>query len=512
MRRRAVPLLLSLCYASSAASLGLGELEVRSSLGQPLHATVSILEPESFGADCFRVLPSEGGPSAPLRAQLALERARDTATLHVRTRQAIAEPFVQFVLAFECGPNLRRDYVVLLDPPAAVEAPATVEAPESAGAGGLPAAPVIKPPEPPRRPLPGNARRLARATPALPAVPRTARAQPRQNDDQPRLVLSGRRMASQPGGEFALKLDTSLPDLNRTAERPLTETELSDENTALTRKLAHLESQLVQLQRRNAELEARRVAAPAAAPEPASGRRTWPLVLLGLAIVMSLAGLVAWLRQRSRARVEVALPAPFPEDWSLPPREQASDMVSPDLAADAVPDAPAPAQARPDTVARVPEFNKPLPEEMTEVKDDILDQAEVYMAHGHSDLAIHLLQEHLREAPTESPIPWLLLLDLLHRDGDLDGYAAAVRECRKHFNINLADHPAANQAEQGDGLEAYPHLLDRLTQMWQAPDVDAFFQDLIYDDRGGTRMGFAPAAYREILLLRAIAQDVRAAA
>ena len=43
--------------------------------------------------------------------------------------------------------------------------------------------------------------------------------------------------------------------------------------------------------------------------------------------------------------------------------------------------------------------------------------------------------------------------------------------------------------------------------MWTTPDVNAFFHDLVYDDRGGTRMGFEPGAYRDILLLRAIAQE-----
>jgi len=41
-----------------------------------------------------------------------------------------------------------------------------------------------------------------------------------------------------------------------------------------------------------------------------------------------------------------------------------------------------------------------------------------------------------------------------------------------------------------------------------SPNIDDFFKDLIYDHRGGNRMGFDPSAYRDILLLRAIAQDV----
>jgi hypothetical protein len=310
-------------------------------------------------------------------------------------------------------------------------------------------------------------------------------------------------MAGQRDAAFALKLDTNLLDLDR-PPAPLTETELSDENTALTRKLAHLEAQLVELQQRNAELETRRAVAPAAPAPAAPSKAKWPLALLGLGLLLALAALVAWLRRRGRPQPTVHT---LQDEWTAPPAMPAYEAERPAPAMPAAVQAPAPSPA-PVRMAVIPH---PAQKESTEVKDDILDQAEVYMAHGHSDLAVHLLQEHLREAPNESPVPWLLLLDLLHRDSDLAGYAAACAECRKHFNIALGDHPAANQAEFGEGLEAYPHLLDRLAEVWRAPDVDAFFNDLIYDHRGGTRMGFSPAAYREILLLRAIAQDVRAA-
>ena len=43
--------------------------------------------------------------------------------------------------------------------------------------------------------------------------------------------------------------------------------------------------------------------------------------------------------------------------------------------------------------------------------------------------------------------------------------------------------------------------------VWNTPDIDAFINELIYDDRGGTRMGFEPGAYRDILLLRDISKQ-----
>jgi hypothetical protein len=114
---------------------------------------------------------------------------------------------------------------------------------------------------------------------------------------------------------------------------------------------------------------------------------------------------------------------------------------------------------------------QPAMDENTEVSDGILDQAEVYMAHGHGELAIHLLQEHLREAPRESPVPWLLLLDLLLRAGDHAGFAAASAECSRYFNINLV----SQNTDSGNGLEAYPHLTreDVLAAMSYAADTIA---------------------------------------
>jgi hypothetical protein len=478
-----VCLLLSLCHAGAAAALGLGELDVRSRLGQPLHATVTILGAgAAAAADCFSLAPGNNSIAPPLRAQLSIEQTGEQTLLHIRTPQAVQDPIAQFVLVSDCEGRLQRDYVVLLDPPEPV-APAVI-----AAAAAPTAAPAVADSAPraamaqtrPRRAAP-RARSASRAPqPALP-VARAANA-----DTTPRLVLSGRpRTADAP---FALRLDTNLPDLARPRPVSLTATELSDENTALSRKLAHLEAQLLALQKRNTELEARRAAAPVAAPPTSGQPAQWPLYLLFTGLIAGAGILVVWLRRSRRPPPLILDDAPWTE-----------------TAAMAKPEAGVVAQPKPE-----PQWLEIAPstlQESTEIKDDILDQAEVYMAHGHGDLAMHLLQEHLREAPTESPVPWLLLLDLLHRSGDVEGYAAASAECRRHFNVNLTGHPISQDSEPSQGLEAYPHLLDRLVEEWNTPHIDDFFNDLIYDQRGGTRIGFEPDAYRDILLLRAIAHE-----
>ncbi len=499
--------LLGLCQAGSVTALGMGDIHVHSPLSRPLNVTVTLLGATAdTTADCFSLDTSADSIAPPLRAKLNLERIGDQTRLFIRTSYPVNDPVVQFVLVADCEVRLQREYVVLLDPPVATESPLDTNT-SAAGteAGPAPAAAPARPAPSrrsarPRQRTPQHAS-AASARPSSTATRNlaTPRRQAAPKKSVPRLVLSGKHeLASQNETPVALQLDTRLPDLTQAHAKKLTATEVSDENTALARKLAHLEAQLVALQRRNDALEAAQHAASAAttAPVPAAPTQPrWPLYLLAMAIVAGLTALAAWLLRRNQPSARPVLGADM--DWMPMGRsEKTLTELSADLPADLSSASP-----------RMPEIAPPQQTSGTEVKDDVLDQAEVFMAFGHGDLAIHLLQEHLRDAPTESPVPWLLLLDLLHREGDAAGYAAASAECRRYFNVNLTDHPISQDSEAGQGLEAYPHLLEQLVKIWNTPEIEAFFHDLIYDDRGGTRMGFEPGAYRDILLLRSIAQN-----
>jgi len=503
VKLKSVCLLLSLCHAGSTAALGLGEISVRSFLGQPLHATVALLDTApTTAADCFSLDASSGSIAPLLHAQLSIEQAGGQTLLHIRTTQPVHDPIAQFVLTSDCGARLQRDYVVLLDPPAQVETVSSGEVPpaiEQTAAAPF-TAPVAAPaPRASRHPhrikhAPAVAARPAAASPHQPAA-----SPPQAASAVPRLVLSGKhRISPAADTPLALRLDSNLPDLTQPRPEKLSATELSDENTALSRKLAHLEAQLVELQQRNAALDARRVATTVAPPPPKQPVR-WPLYLLAIGLLASGGGLAAWLRRRGGNPHPVTRPGgePWTHPDALPTLDDMTHM---------------PEFTPPPAPQRMPEIAQPLRDEGTEVKEDILDQAEVFMAHGHGDLAAHLLQEHLREAPTESPVPWLLLLDLLHRAGDTAGYATASAECRRYFNVNVSNPPISQDSDTGEGLEAYPHLLEQLVHEWNSPGIGTFFNDLIHDHRGGTRIGFEPGAYRDILLLRAIAREVLPAA
>jgi len=494
---KTVWLFLSLCQAGSAAALGMGDIAVHSPLGRPLNATVTLLGATAdTTADCFSLGTSTDSIAPPLRAKMNIERAGGQTRLLIRTSSPVNDPIVQFVLVSDCEVRLQREYVVLLDPPVTMDVPLDENASAAHAQPALAPAAVT-----PRRATPRRAAHrfshrapvpLARPSDAAARTPTHAQAAPKQH--APHLVLSGKHARpNQSDTPVALRLDTRLPDLTQPRPAGLSATELSDENTALGRKLAHLEAQLAALQRRNTELEAARHAAPTTSAAPATPARPaqWPLYLLTIAILAGLIALAAWLLRRNRSAPGVGTP------WTQAgtPEKTLSELNA------AMPADP------PSASPRMPEIAPPPPTSGTEVKEDVLDQAEVVMAFGHGDLAIHLLQEHLRATPTESPVPWLLLLDLLHRAGNTTGYAAASTECRRYFNVNLSDHPVSRDNETSHGLEAYPHLLEQLVKVRNTPDAETFFHDLIHDNRGGTRTGFEPGAYRDILLLHSIAQD-----
>ena len=492
---KSVCLLLSLCYAGSVAALGLGDVSVRSQLGQPLHAVVPLIGmTPTITPDCLSLASSPGGIAPLPPAKLSIEQVGSQSLLHIRTAQSVNDPVTQFVLISDCEAHLQREYAVLLDPPLQVEEVGGRDNPDAEMQQAVTEPEAAVAPTPARsRPSrvkravhPAAAHANAIHSPSHAAKPLQSVPAPK-----PRLVLSGKRGSV--GSPLALRLDTTLSAPEQPRSGSLNPIDLSDENTALNHRITYLEAQLAALQQRNAELDRSRTAAPVAVTPPLAKQPSqWPLYLLLMGLLAGAGALVLGLRRRSRSHSTKLID----ESWGqtdTASRDQAFAMDTEPLAAAPV---------------RMPEIAAPPSDEGTELKEDILDQAEVFMAHGHGELAIHLLQEHLRESPSESPVPWLLLLDLLRRAGDTVAYVAASTECRRYFNVNLDGRAFFNDGDNGQGLEAFPHLLEQMVKVWNTPDIKAFFDDLIFDHRGGTRIGFEPDAYRDILLLRSISHDI----
>lgn len=458
--------LVLLVSAGQACAIGLGEITVQNTIGQPLNAVIPLIEADAnFSENCADTIPAQDGSlHMPDHIQIHLENSSNNQTrlLRLRTTRAIHEPAIGFTVRIECGAKFKRDYVALLDPPATGQ-PAHEPARPNAITTGFTDHRAYEASSRATQPLPppgASQKKSARTT---------------QQRTKPQLVLSGN--TNRPGltGVLSLRLDTHLSTPTQAAAQA--GVALHDENTALLHKLDYLERQLVSLQKRNIELETR-LAAPKAPQQSASNAFSlppnWTMALLGLFI--SGTG-VAWLLHRRRT----------------PPPEQARMEYVPK---------PAQPAAQP---SHFHEFDShPLnfhESSSTEIREDLEDAVEVFVAHQHGDLAIQLLEEEIRATPKASPTPWLLLLDLLHQQKKTDRYEATRQACKQYYNLDMPAY--------GDilvfgkkGLETYPHLVERLCKLWALPDASVFLDTLLHDSRDGARTGFGLETFHEILFLK----------
>ena len=119
-------MLVSGMVSSSARAVTLGDAAALSALGQPLRVAISLAatEKDAVAADCFGLVqPAGDGPPGIVTARVSLERGAAGQRLIVTTTQAIAEPALRLAVETRCGSPVRRDYTLLLDPSAAVNAP-----------------------------------------------------------------------------------------------------------------------------------------------------------------------------------------------------------------------------------------------------------------------------------------------------------------------------------------------------------------------------------------------------
>ncbi len=134
----------------------------------------------------------------------------------------------------------------------------------------------------------------------------------------------------------------------------------------------------------------------------------------------------------------------------------------------------------------------------------ITDEAQVYADLGRTNEAIEILAHHIdtHESDRPSPAPWLMLFDLFRKANRRADYDRLSPLFRKNFNGRLPEwDDYGNALALDDGLEAFPHLIARIERDWGTPNARALLDELLHDNRGGSRLGFSLSAYRDLLLL-----------
>ena len=284
----ALRLLFSVAALSVPASLAwgfaLGNMEVRSHIGQNFEGQVSfVLGPgEDVEESCFRLTSSqqEDGIVTLTDGTLRINPGSRSGTLSIIGRQPANEPILKIILQVNCAgaAQLRREYVVLLDPPQRDESPAAARnttardaqtrARDVPTAGESPAAPPV-------------ARKRPRAV--SPQVDgRSAAIVPRPARPVARNESARRAVQAAPVDGFRLKLSVGAIDLS--ASEKMTEQEraqLREKQLLLdvddqVSNLLSLKNSVKQLETRIAEMQSQLAAAKPATNVPPTATEPVP--------------------------------------------------------------------------------------------------------------------------------------------------------------------------------------------------------------------------------------------
>lgn len=136
---------------------------------------------------------------------------------------------------------------------------------------------------------------------------------------------------------------------------------------------------------------------------------------------------------------------------------------------------------------------------------DLEQQVEFFLVLGQEDAAIELLSERLDQQRRGAALPHLKLLELLQRRGDQSGYQRIAEDFSRRYGARAPDW--TDDISRGQDLPDYPIAMAQIESQWSdAGATMALLQRLLAQgDEAGH--GFDLPAYRDLLMLYAIARD-----
>ncbi len=137
---------------------------------------------------------------------------------------------------------------------------------------------------------------------------------------------------------------------------------------------------------------------------------------------------------------------------------------------------------------------------------DVQQQADFFLSLGQYDQAVATLRDHILEHPETSALAYLDLLEIFHLQGREREFDLVREEFNKAFNADVPPFEAFGHASRG--LEQYEAALSRIVSLWPTPRVLDVIEESILRKPGGADSAFDLEAYRELLLLYAMAKDL----
>ncbi len=156
-------------------------------------------------------------------------------------------------------------------------------------------------------------------------------------------------------------------------------------------------------------------------------------------------------------------------------------------------------------------FMQPLTQgELLQV-DELMDAghlAEYFIDMGDDQRAIALLEKSLDDSMADSfALPYLLLFDLYRKHGMAKEYRTLHTRFARRFNVRVPaweESPDAHPRELPD----YERAMALILRHWGEPHIVTVIERMLLDDPSQPRLGFDLPAYRDLLMLYAVARDL----
>jgi len=150
----------------------------------------------------------------------------------------------------------------------------------------------------------------------------------------------------------------------------------------------------------------------------------------------------------------------------------------------------------------------------------VMELADIMLSFGRVKGAAQALQEYIDNSPQEALQPWIRLMDVYRMAGMKAEFEAVATNLNRNFNVeiqqwDLASPPPGEQvldlilgdasplpvAPRAESLEDMPRIMSMVCELWPTGDVVGYLYQLLRDNRGGQRVGFALPVVEEILFL-----------
>ena len=498
-----------LAISGQVLAIGLGELRSRSALGDRprLEADIfgdnkSLLDPA-----CFRLVKPSGDDNLPwLKRATFTVRKGNPAVLEILSDTPLNEPAVAVAVHVACGQDVVREYVLLASPPS--------------GRALMAMEPVVKP-RPAVSTTPAEPRERIRPT-KLPTVPATPTLPPEV------AKLSVPSVSGESDKAATEKIKSMEATVNELEKRAGDLTQKIDEVSAVpasAQPVAIPPQPTAPVVR-----ESMAKAPPAGSDSTGSG---WSIYAALIGALLVVAGLLGWRRYQERkleagadgGKLVVDPPRAGehaerggvdlqvdPVAMATPPKLDTNALVARPAA---TPGSPSP---QPSTHDSMMSISAATVDEHFEA-NPVMELAEIMLSFGRVKGAAQALQEYIDASPQEALKPWIRLMEIYRTAGMRHEFEKLARELNKNFNVEVQkwDMEAAAPAEvdvvldtesarphsslRVEGIESMPAIMEQVLIRWDSGDVSTYLDQLLRDNRGGTRLGFALPVVADILFL-----------